>query len=146
LDDLGFEHPADERLQVAHAAQLDERCGKEAAQTDVDDEAALDDLDHRTGHNALLRLDLFDLAPGPLVLGALLRQEKAALFVFLLEDERFDLVAEADDLVRIYVVADRQLASRDHAFGLVADVEQDLVLVDLDDRAFDDLAVFDQDH
>jgi hypothetical protein len=36
-----------------------------------------------------------------------------------------------------------QLAAGDDALGLVADVEQDLVLVDLDDRAVDDLAVFD---
>ena len=35
---------------------------------------------------------------------------------------------------------------RDDALGLVADVEQDLVLVDLDHRAFDDLAVLDLDH
>jgi hypothetical protein len=40
----------------------------------------------------------------------------------------------------------RQLAAGDHALGLVADVEQDLVLVDLDDRALDELAVLDLDH
>ena len=51
-----------------------------------------------------------------------------------------------DDLVRVDVVADRQLPGRDDALGLVADVEQDLVLVDLDDRAVDDLAVLDLDH
>ena len=51
-----------------------------------------------------------------------------------------------DDLVRVDVVADRQLAGRDDALGLVADVEQDLVLVDLDHRALDDLAVLDLDH
>ena len=62
------------------------------------------------------------------------------------EDERLDLVAEADDLGRVDVVADRQLAAGDHALGLVADVEQDLVLVDLDHRALDDLAVLDVDH
>jgi hypothetical protein len=38
-------------------------------------------------------------------------------------------------------VLDRQLAGRDDAFGLVADVEQDLVAVDLHDRAVDDVAV-----
>ena len=40
----------------------------------------------------------------------------------------------------------RQLTSRDDAFALVADVEQDLVLVDLDDGAVDELAVLDVDH
>ena len=36
---------------------------------------------------------------------------------------------------------DRKLAGGDDALGLVADVEQDLVAVDLDDGAFDDVAV-----
>ena len=50
-------------------------------------------------------------------------------------------VADLDDLVRVDVVLDRQLAGRDDALGLVADVEQDLVPVDLDDGALDDVAV-----
>ena len=50
------------------------------------------------------------------------------------------------DLVRVDVVADRQLAAGDHALGLVADVEQDLVPVDLDDGALDELAVLDRHH
>ena len=51
-----------------------------------------------------------------------------------------------DDLVGVDVVADAQLAGGDDALALVADVEQDLVLVDLDDRAVDELAVLDLDH
>ena len=46
-----------------------------------------------------------------------------------------------DDLVGVDVVLDRQLARGDDALGLVADVEQDLVAVDLDDDALDDVAV-----
>jgi hypothetical protein len=38
-------------------------------------------------------------------------------------------------------VLDGQLARGDDALGLVADVEQDLVPVDLDDATFDDVAV-----
>ena len=130
-------------LQVADPAQLDERRGEEAAQADVEDEAALDDLDDRAGDDAVVFLDLLDRAPGPLVLGPLLGEDEPAFLVLLLEDEGLDLVAERDDLVRVDVVADRQLAAGDDALGLVADVEQDLVLVDLDDRALDDVAVLD---
>ena len=82
-------------LQVAHAAQLDERGGQEAAEADVEDEAALDDLDHRAGDDAVLLLDPLDVAPGPLVLGPLLGQDQPALLVLLREDERLDLVAHA---------------------------------------------------
>ena len=86
-----------------------------------------------------------DRAPGALVLRALLRQDEAAVLVLLLEDERFELLAERHDLVRVDVVADRQLLDRDDALGLVADVEQHLVGVDLDDRAGDDVAVVELD-
>ena len=54
------------------------------------------------------------------------------------EDERFDLLAERHDLVRVDVVADRQLLGRNHAFGLVSDVEEHLVGVDLYDRSCDE--------
>ena len=55
-------------------------------------------------------------------------------------------LTERDDLGRVDVVADAQLTSEDHALGLVADVEQHLVLVDLDHGAVDELAVLDGDH
>ena len=119
--------------------------GQEATQADVDDEAALDDLDHRTLDHAVGFLDLLDRAPRPLVLRPLLGEQQAAFLVFLLEDERFDLLAELDDLVRVDVVADAQLAGGDDTLALVADVEQHFVLVDLDDGADDQLAVLDFD-
>ena len=141
LDDLGLELLADVRLEVAHAAHLDQRRGQEAAQADVEDQAALDDLDDGAGDDAVLLLDLLDRAPGALVLGALLGQDQPAFLVLLLEDEGLDLVADLDDLVGVDVVLDGQLARGDDALGLVADVEQDLVAVDLDDGALDDVAV-----
>ena len=58
-------------------------------------------------------LDLLDLAPGPLVLGPLLGEDQAAFLVLLGEDEGFDLLAHADDLAGIDVVADRELAARE---------------------------------
>ena len=84
LDDLALEHPADERVEVADAAQVDERRGQEAAQADVDDEAALDDLDDRTGDDAVGFLLRLDVAPRALVLRALLREDQAAVLVLLL--------------------------------------------------------------
>ena len=50
FDDLAVEDPAHERVEVTDAAQVDERRGQEAAQADVDDEAALDDLTYRRRH------------------------------------------------------------------------------------------------
>ena len=146
LDDLGLHGLADVRSEITNTTQLDERCRQEATQTDVDDETALDDLDHRTLDHAVGFLDLLDRAPRPLVLRPLLGQQQPAFLVLLLEDQGFDLLAELDDLVRVDIVADAQLAGEDDAFALVADVEQHFVLVDLDDRTEHQLAVFDFDH
>src|SRR5207302_466812 len=90
-------------------------------------------------------LDLLDRAPRPLVLGPLLGEDEAPFLVLLLEDQGLDLLAHADDLVGIDVVANRELADGDDALGLVPDVEEDLVLVDLDDRSLDDVAVVEVD-
>jgi hypothetical protein len=51
------------------------------------------------------------------------------------------VLAGLDHVVRVDVMLDGQFARRDHAFCLVADIEQDLVTVDLDDGPLDDVAV-----
>ena len=84
---------------------------------------------------------IFSMVPQARSYCALLGEDQAAFLVLLLEDEGLDLVADLDDLVGVDVVLDRQLARGDDALGLVADVEQDLVPVDLDDGALDDVAV-----
>ena len=141
LDDLRLDGLADVGLELAHAAQLDERRGQEAAQSDVDDEAALDDLDDDALDDLVAVLQLFDVGPRLLVLGALLREDEAALLVLLLQDQALDALAQRDDLGGVDVVADRELAARDDALGLEADVEQHLVVVDLDDGADHQVAV-----
>ena len=135
LDDLGLDLLADVRAEVAHAAHLHERGGQEATQADVHDEATLDDLDDRSGDDAVFFLDLLDRAPGTLVLRALLGQDEAAFLVLLGEDEGLDGVADVDNVVGVGVVTDGKLAGGNHAFGLVTDVEENLVTVDLDDDA-----------
>src|SRR4051795_10978503 len=141
LDDLGLELAAHVGLQVTDATHLDQRGGEEPAQADVEDETTLDDLDDGAGDDLVGFLLRLDGAPGALVLGALLGQDQAAFLVLLLEDEGFHLVADADDLVGVDVVLDGQLPRGDDALGLVADVQQHLVAVDLDDDALDDVAI-----
>lgn len=141
LDDLGFELAADVRLQVTHPPHLDQGGRQEATQPDVEDEATLDHLDDGTADDAVLVLDLLDRAPGPLVLRPLLGEDQPTLLVLLLKDKGLDVVTHRDDLCRVHVVLDRQLPRGDDTLGLVADVEQDLVPIDLDDGAFDNVAV-----
>src|SRR5580700_1620021 len=141
LDDLGFDLLAHVGLQVAHAAHLNQGRRQEAAQADVEDQAALDDLDDGAGDDAVLVLDLLDRAPGALVLGALLRQDQAAFLVLLLQDKGFDVLAGLDHVVRVDIVLDGQFPGRDDALGLVADIEQNLIPIDFDDGSFNDVAV-----
>ena len=74
-----------------------------------------------------------DRLPGDLEARALLREDQPSVGVLLREHERVDLVAELDLVRGVDRAADRQLGDRDHAFRLVADVDEDLVLVDADD-------------
>ncbi len=141
FDDLGLEFHADVGLEVADAAHLDQRCGQEPAQADVDDQTALDHLDDGTGDDTIFFLDLLDRAPGALVLGAFLGQDQAALLVLLLLNQGFDLVADPDHVEGIDVVLDGEFLGWDDTFGLVTDVEEDFIPVDLDDSPGDDVAV-----
>ena len=133
------------RLELAHPAQLDQGCGEEASEADVDDQAALDHFDDRSGDYLVGLLELLDRAPGPLVLGPLLREDEASLLVLLLEDKGLDGLAQGHDLRWIDIVADGQFSDRDHALGLEADVEQHLVPVDLDHGPLDQVTVLELD-
>ena len=84
---------ADIRREVANPTQLDERCGQEATQADVDDEATLDNFNDGAGDDFVGFLLGLDVAPGTLVLSTLLRKEEATLFVFHREHEGFDDLA-----------------------------------------------------
>ena len=109
-------------------------------------EAALDDLDDRA-LDRLARLGGgLDAAPGLLEAGALLGQHEAAVLVLLGEDQRIDLLAELHLVVRVHRLADGQLVDRDYALALVADVHEDLVLIDAHDVPAHDVALFEEDH
>src|SRR5699024_420101 len=140
-DALGLDLLADVGGEVADATHHDHRCGQEAAHSDVDEQAPLDELDDRADDNAIVFLDLLDVAPGALVLSALLREHETAFLVLLLENEGLDLVPDLDDFAGIDIVLDGQLAGEDDAFRLVSDVNEDLVAVNLDDGSFDDVTI-----
>src|SRR4051794_28376902 len=145
LDHLALDLLREELVEVLHAADVDQRGGQEAAHPEVDDQAALHNLDH-VALDRLARLGGgLDAAPGLLEAGALLRQHEAAVLVLLGQDQRVDLLAELDLLAGIDRLADRELVLRDDPLGLVADVHQDLVLVDADDLARHDVALLEGD-
>ena len=135
LDHAAAQRLAEELVQILHAADVDERGGQEAAHAQVDDEAALDDLDDEALDGLAALGGFLDAAPRLLEARALLGEDQATLVVLLGEDERVDLVAERDLLGGVDVAADRQLGERDDALRLVPDVDEDLVAIDAHDRA-----------
>src|SRR3954454_7132489 len=144
LDHLRAQLLAEKLVEVLDAADVDQRRGQEAAHAEVEDQAALDDLDHAAEHRLLRLCRSLDRLPGELEARALLRQDQAAFGVFLRQHERVDLVAQTDLVGRVDRAPDRQLGDRDHAFRLIADVDQYLVLVDAHDGAVHDLALVDR--
>ena len=127
--------------EVADTTHLDERCRQEATQTDVDDEATLDRFDDGAFDNAVLFLDLLDVAPSALVLRTLLGQDQTPFLVFLGDDKGLDGVADLDDLIRIDVLLDGKLTRGNDTLSLVADVQEDFVAIDLDDGTFNQITI-----
>src|SRR5579859_6691850 len=73
LDHLGAELLAHELVQVLDAADVDQRGRQEATDAEVEDQAALDDLDHSAGDRLAPLVRGLDRFPGELEAGALLR-------------------------------------------------------------------------
>ena len=141
LDDAGFDLGAQVHVEILHAAKVHEGCGQKAAKADVEDEAALDDFDDLAGDRLAGLELLFDADPGALVLGTLLGEDQATVLVFLLENESLDLVAKVDDLGRIGILADGELANGDNALALESDVDEHLVVLNLHHGAVDEIAL-----
>jgi hypothetical protein len=143
LDHLAAELTAEELVEILNASDVDERRRKEASDSEIEDEAALDNLDHLAYHRLARLGRRFDPLPCELEARALLREDQAALGVLLRQDESIDLLAHRHLVRGVDCTADRELSHRDDALGLVADVDEHLVLVDPDDRSVDDFAFVD---
>src|SRR6476661_3160223 len=145
LDDAALDLLAHELVQVLDAADVDEGGRQEAAHAQVDDEAALDDLDDGAG-DGLARLGgALDGAPGLLEAGPLLGEDQAAVLVLLGQNESVDVLAQLHLVVGVDRLADRKLMRGDDSLALVADVNQDLVPVDPDNLSADDVSFFEVD-
>ncbi len=143
LDDLAAKLLPEELVEVLHAPDVDERGGEKSAYPEVEDETALDDLDHLAVDRLAGLRRSFDALPRELEARALLREDEAPLRVLLREDERVDLLSHRDLVGRVHRPADGQFGNGDDAFGLVTDVDEHLVLVHPHDRAVHDLALVD---
>src|SRR4029077_5654639 len=124
LDHFAFERLAHELVEVVDAADVDQRGGQEAANAEVEDQAALDDLDHAAFDRLAGLGGGLDATPGLLEASALLGENEAALGVCLGEDEGVDLLAELDLVAGVDRLPDRELVGGDDPLRLVADVDK----------------------
>ena len=146
LDDAAVELLRDVLLEVLHAADVDQRGRQEAAHAEVEDEAALDDLDDGALDRLAALEGAFDALPGLLELGALLAEDQRPSASSLVMTRASISSPNVDLFGGVDVLADTELVDRDDAFGLVADVDEDLVLVDAHDVAGDDVALAEHRH
>ncbi len=144
LDDLELGAGSDEPVQVLDGPQVDLRAGQERLDADVDGQAALD-----AGHDGALDdlvvvHGLLDLVPGLHQVGLLLGEDELTVGALERLEVDLDLVADSDaegSVLGRFLVAELPLG--DHAFRLVVDVDDDVVVRHADDRALDDLALLD---
>ena len=120
--------------------------GRNPRSPDIDYETALDDLYDGSPNRAPLLAYRLDLPPYPFIKGPLLGEDQATLLVLLLKDQDLDLVSDGYDLAGGDILADGEFLERHDAFGLVSDVDQNLVLLDVDHRSFDDVTLFELQH
>ena len=137
LDDAHAQFLAAQRVEVAHGTHVDLRAGQERAHADVDRQSALDALDDAADDDLALGVGLLDLVPDLHLLGFFAREDDVAFAILGALEQHVDDVA---GLHRDLAVLVEELADRDHALGLVADVDDDFRRGDLEDRALDDLA------
>src|SRR5687768_12908525 len=127
-----------QRGDVADRADVDLASGKEGdGAAEVDGEAALDPAEDDP-LDAVAGAELgLELVPGGLAAGAVARQHRLALVVLDPVDIDVDDVADRD----LGLLAGRgELAKRDAALALQADVDHGHVVLDRGDRPLDDLA------
>src|SRR6185312_8273215 len=136
LEDLELLRRVHQRRDVADRADVDLRTRQEGhGAVEIDREAALDLVEDRAGNLLVVVEGLLQLAPAFLAARLVARQH--GLTERILDALQVDLDDVAD--LDLGLAARRgELAQRDTAFGLGADVDDGEVLLDADDRALHD--------
>ena len=137
LDDAHPELLPLERVEVAHRPDVNLAAGQERADADVDGETALDAFDDAADDHLLFREGALDLVPNLHLLGLLARQHDVAFTIFRALEQHVDDVAGLHGDLSGFV---EELVDGDDPLRLVADVDDDLGVGDLENRALDDFA------
>ena len=138
LEDHALDRLADVLADVGRAADVHLRGRQEDVDADVDEQAALDLLGDRPSDDVAFLVLGEDRLPLLLPLGLAVGEADPAGLVFDGFQQDFDGVAGAGD-ADVLAGLVLPLVELDDAFGLVANVDHDIVAANLDDLAGDDL-------
>ena len=142
-DHLELEFFALERLQVLDRLDVDQGTRQERPQTDIDREASLDAVDHTARDHFPFLEAVLDLRPDAHALGLDLGEHHMTVGALRLLEQHFHFVADAD---LQFGVPGTEFVKRHQAFGLVADVHDDIVRSDRDHLAGDDFSFIEMTH
>ena len=137
LDDAALDFLADHIFQVRNLAQGNLAAGQERVHTpQLDHQSTLDSPVDGAGHDIAGLVRDLDLVPDLQEVGPFLGEHDKPIQVFELFEEDVKSVVDRD-------TGGTEFLPADHAFTLEADVEQDFVVTNLDDRPLEDLAFLD---
>ena len=137
VDDLEPQLLPDELVEVADGLTADLRGGDEPAHPEIDEDAALHDLRDRCFDHFVVLVRFDHLFPGLQRACAALAEIELAVLLVDPMDHHLELIADAQFL---RFDRERELAERQDALGLAADVNEQFVLIFCDDDAGEDLA------
>ena len=137
LNDADLNRLANVGVEIAHRAQLELRAGQERLDANVYRETALHAADHGTRKRGLLVVRLLHRVPHTEPLRLFIAQQVAAFRLLALNDH-IDAVAGMQ--LRLTGVIENLLEGN-QALGLHADVDDDMLVSELDDRTGDDRGV-----
>ena len=129
----------EELVEFGYAADVNQRRGQEAADTEVNNQAALDDLDYRALDSFAGLGGCLYAAPRFFEARALLGNDQTAFLILFREDQHVDLFTQLNLFAGIDVLTNRKLGRGDYSLALEADINEYFVFVDLDYAAGDDL-------
>ncbi len=138
VDDLQTQVLPHQLVEIADRLATNLRGRNEAAHTEVDENAAFDDLRDGRLDDFVVLVRFDDFFPGLERARAAFRQEQRSVELVDAVHHHLEGVAHLEQFV---VDCKRELAEGEHAFGLAADVDEQFVLVFLDDHAREDLAL-----
>lgn len=128
----------DQLVEVSDGLAADLRGRDESAHPQIDQHAAFDDLRDGGFDDFVAIVRLNDLLPRFERAGSALGEKERSVHLVDAVDHHFDGIA---DLEEFGIDGERQLAERKYAFRLSADVDQHFILVTLDDRTGENLAL-----